>query len=145
MDKTIGGLNGRWALLAKAMFAAFPFVLILQVWLVSETFHNQYFREEVARWTISDAQAQTDAWHKQLHLQVQRIDTRIDALPPEDWRERIKKIETTQELIRQAQTRSLIVLESIKTRLDRDDGSALGPRQQSSQVQPAQLTRALAP
>jgi len=102
--KTIGQINGPWAILLKVMLASYiPLMgslLTWGIWITSETYANQYFRLQGARVTPAE-----------LRELERRFEARFNALPPQDWRTRITTLESQQ----QAMFSTLI---RIETKLD---------------------------
>lgn len=84
-DKTIGSMNGLWGLLFKALLSCFPFFMAWAVWITAETFQNRFFREQGVRVTPSEL----------LDFE-RRIDSRFDALPPQQWQKKINSLEDKQ-------------------------------------------------
>ena len=104
-ETRIGELNGRWALLIKVMLATYPIVVSGQLawatWVTSNVFHLQ---PDKPRYTFADAERQ--------HAQMWRaFDARMDALPPDDWRDRILSTERQLRTIEANQIKILSKLE----------------------------------
>ena len=96
--KTIGGLNGPWALLLKVMLASYvpvmTGIMAWSIWVTSETYANRSFRLTGPRVTPSD-----------LHDLERRMNAQFSSLPPADWRARIIAIEARQQDILRTVTR----------------------------------------
>ena len=105
--KTIGQLNGYWAMLLKFALAVFPIFLTFAIawgtWITSETFANKSFR------SIGDRVVPMD-----LARLEQRLQEEIRRLPPADWRMRILKTESDLREIRANQIKILTVLERLE-------------------------------
>ena len=108
-DRTIGAINGKWAILFKASLAMVVFILPLgltwAVWVTSQIFTAQAFIAAGDRFTTVDG----------LQLEKRLID-RISKLPPDDWRDRILAMEGRQATIGEAQARILTILDRIDRR-----------------------------
>ena len=72
------------------------------VWATNEIFTHTAFMNRGDRFTKQDGYA----------LEV-AIDRRIDALPPQDWRDRIQRMEVTLDTIKANQTRILTIIEKL--------------------------------
>lgn len=53
--RTIGNMNGPWAILLRLALASYPLVLTWAVWVTTETFDNRAFRNSGERFTSADA------------------------------------------------------------------------------------------
>jgi hypothetical protein len=82
MTQTIGQINGIWGILFRINQIVIPLIVAWAVWITGETFANRSFRDRGDRFTTMDGAA----------LEA-RLMTVINALPPEDWRDRIKAAE----------------------------------------------------
>ena len=98
--KTIGQMNGPWAITLKLALASYPIVIMaagsLSIWLVSQTFANQYHRETSSR-------------------RLLELEAAVDDIPP-DWRKTVEQLDHRQRDM-QAQ---LARMETILERLDRN-------------------------
>ena len=103
--KTIGGLNGPWALLLKVMLASYvpvmTGIMAWSIWITSETYANRSFRMTGPRVTSAE-----------LHELERRMNAQFSSLPPADWQARIIAIESWQHDILRAVVRIETKLES---------------------------------
>lgn len=90
--KTIGELNGPWALLTKFVLATYGPLLAAQAWLFFTVIRLQAFSEQGDRFTMLDGQAL-----------YRDLDERIDKLPPphveEALRENARQIRETKDML----------------------------------------------
>lgn len=105
--KPIGELNGRWALLLKVTLVTIPVLTTLvtasflpwAVWVTTNVYTAQQTSNIVAK--VAD------------DLDV--MDTRIDNLPPAEWRQRITKLEDASLENRDDHTQIKVALAEIKS------------------------------
>lgn len=79
----IGNLNGPWSILLRIFLGTYPVVLAWAVWVTNNQFQDIAFRNNGDRFTREDA--------VQMEL---RIMGKFSELPPQDWRDRIKSLES---------------------------------------------------
>lgn len=53
--RTIGNMNGPWAILLRIALATYPLVLAWGIWVTVQTFENQAFRNAGDRFSKADA------------------------------------------------------------------------------------------
>ena len=99
--RTIGDMNGSWAILLRLALASYPLILAWTVWVTAQEFKDIGFREQSDRFTSTDAGI--------LRLEIEK---RFASLSPDDWKNRIIVIETNQREI-------ISKLVAIETKLDR--------------------------
>jgi hypothetical protein len=68
---TIGSMNGKWAFMARAALATWPFVLAWCVWQTSQQFADLAFREAGGRYTEIDAQRDRESLMMEIRLAVE--------------------------------------------------------------------------
>jgi hypothetical protein len=82
--KTIGMMNGPWAIMFKLCMLALPLLIMLESWQTVQIFKLQSLMVETGH-----MQQAIEANTRAINANTDRIAT----LPPQDWRERIKQLE----------------------------------------------------
>ena len=103
----IGDLNGWWGMWFKLALATYPFLMMWATWVTYETMSNQYFRLSGELFTRSAASQLRSEIKDDMRGEVRmvneslaRLDTRIDSLPPDEWRARIVQVEREVQLLK---------------------------------------------
>ena len=97
-DKKIGEMNGRWAALFKIMLVSMscliPTMLGWMIWVSSNIYDADNFinANENNHNRIEELE-KTDITRATLSKQLETLNTRIENLPPTEWRKRIEKLE----------------------------------------------------
>jgi hypothetical protein len=99
--RTIGNMNGPWAILLRLALATYPCIIAWSVWVTVQEFEDIAFRKQGDRFTATDA--------ARMSLEIEK---RFSTLPPDDWKNRIVAIESNQQMI-------LVKLGVIESKLDR--------------------------
>lgn len=127
--KTVGAMNGRWAMLLKVSLVCFPLfatgVTGWASWATMEILHGKFFREFGPRFT----QGQASSLEAKIERKLDSVKSDILALPPTDWRRRITNLEKdvhqleedTRTVIQQ-NGQILMQVQHIKERLDNIKG-----------------------
>jgi len=128
--KAIGELNGWWALLLKISLAIFPVYCVFltgwAVWVTSETFANQAFRLQGGRMTDVDGVKLEASLKTYFHATLQPLRAEIHGMPPQDWRDRILKMEENQDTIHVNQIKILMEIKSLRGTLERNAVTDMG-------------------
>ena len=103
----IGDMNGRWAMLLKVTLVGIPCLTSLflasfipwAVWVTGNIYTSRQIVEVV----------------RTMQLEAKTIDTRIDNLPPEEWKARIRVLEDDSKQNLKDHQMIIISLEQIKT------------------------------
>ncbi len=103
--KTIGNMNGPWALLLRAALASYPILIGWCVWITVQTFESKAFREAGDRFTTTDAA-----------IMRREIDAQFSNLPHPEWKARIVMLEEGQSRI----SMSLVRIETILERISKE-------------------------
>ena len=101
----IGQLNGPWSVLLRLSLASYPLVLSWAVWMTVHQFQDEAFRTSGERFTQLDG-ANLKA---ELLASVSSLTS-----PPQEWRDRIIKIEGKQDDMMKALARIEVVLEKVQ-------------------------------
>jgi hypothetical protein len=92
-DASIGSMNGPWAILLRIALGTYPLVMAWAVWMTVNQFHDNAYRDAGPRFTPTDAQLLiADAEN--------RVNQKLAALPPQDWRDRVAKLENSVDQLR---------------------------------------------
>ena len=110
----IGEMNGRWALLLKATLVVIPVLTTIAtaaflpwaVWVTSSLYAVQHNSELI----------------NQMLAEAKAVDIRIDNLPPEEWKARIRILEDDGKQNLKDHQVIIISLEQIKTAVGAVDG-----------------------
>lgn len=99
-SKTIGNMNGPWAIMLRVFLGSYPLVLGFGVWLVKSIHaldkrHTQLQAEQSVFMSKGDRFSLQDAYSLE-----RRIDARFDDLPPADWREKVENLARENLLLR---------------------------------------------
>lgn len=82
MGMPIGDMNGKWAMALKFTLASYPIlvgaILAWGIWVTDQIYNLKGFTSAGDRFTLQDA-----------YSLERRIDQRIDALPPSEWKAKI--------------------------------------------------------
>jgi hypothetical protein len=114
--------------LAKVNLVIFPIFLTFFItwgsWVTAETFRSKNFREYGTRFSPVDAEklkseitasykkGDTDVY-KEIYNLEQVVEDEIKALPPQDWRDKINKMEANQSKMQSDLVRALTILERL--------------------------------
>ena len=98
----IGELNGKWSILFRLALATYPFLITWCVWVTVQEFQDIAFRNAGGRFSETDG----------ARLKAELIE-KINAMPSQEWRDRIINIERDQREIARALVR-------IETKLERN-------------------------
>jgi len=89
-----------WAMLHKTVMVALGVVLPLaaawSVWITKEAFASKAFRETGDRFTATDGETLRREITDRHQADVDKIDQRLDHLPPADFRRRVERLEDSQ-------------------------------------------------
>ena len=133
VGKTIGQINGPWALLLKTCLILIPLLVALQVWLAQGRMkadaHIEWSNGQIMniQQTLSDE-------IKRRTAEMRRVDDRFNSLPPQHTRQRLDNIElkvqkvddensADHRVLIKGQERTTVILESIKAQLTKQNGS----------------------
>ena len=101
----IGQLNGPWSVLLRLALASYPLVLSWAVWMTVHQFQDEAFRTSGERFTQLDG--------AKLKAEVLAAIAAAGTFPQE-WRDRIIKIEGKQDDMMKALARIEVVLEKVQ-------------------------------
>jgi hypothetical protein len=130
----VGELNGRWAALFKItlvlIILGVPTFFAWATWITNETFASKYHRIQTENFEDRINCLEKDVQVlSRIDLELAKISTKIENLPPPDWRRRIELLEISQndeqkrllENNKENQdqhSRILILLEGLKTTVE---------------------------
>lgn len=115
--RPIGSLNGPWSIMFRIVLVLIPILTVTflpwAVWLTVQQFKDISFREAGGRFNESDAsKMKADLEAKDATMKAELIE-KINAVPSQEWRNRIESIERDQREILRAMVR-------VETKLEKD-------------------------
>ena len=75
--KTIGGMNGPWALLLRLTLATYPMIVAWAIWMTANQFEDNAWRGLGPRYTGHMADIDKTAVMNELRLELQRADSQL--------------------------------------------------------------------
>lgn len=81
-DKTIGNMNGPWAIMLKLALALMPFWIGWAVFMTHNQIKDNQFRGTGARFTADDAREQTELLMGTLNIEIAKIGQVLSQMVP---------------------------------------------------------------
>ena len=125
--RAIGDMNGKWAFLLKAVLITTPaawaiFITVdvpWRVWVTRSTFETIDHQIHA-----NELNGKLEDYNTESRKDFRELERRMDMLPPPDWQQRIKALETWERENKADHAKILIVLEAIKANQQRNFPSA---------------------
>ena len=133
-DKKIGDLNGKWAAMLKMVLVIIilivPTFFAWATWVTNEIFAAKYHRSQTENFGTRLVELETNfKILSRVEAEINKISTKVETLPPPEWRRRIeilethdavldKNLNTLEDANSDGHAKILILLEGIKTKVE---------------------------
>lgn len=92
-DKTIGSLNGPWAILLRIMLGTYPFVMMWAIWVSKSLFELHAFAGSGARFSLQDAYSMERRLEEKFETEYRMLSSTLREFENEFTRDFVRKDE----------------------------------------------------